>query len=368
MTTAPLRLRPLALGLALIAAGAWSAPAGAQATPDAPRDTTQASSSPLFDTQVATGHKERRRRGVRPTSSSRPVPTPQPVAPPPRADQSAYEAAPLTPGGGTAVVSIPPPRPPRTAPPSGPARAIAAPDSARPSFFDTRTAWGHKELPEARPEFFDVRIAWGHKDPARRDEEGLFDAEVAEGHKELPVVELGTFDIPADAAALVDAQMPFARGLSNTSRLQAAYFPSIERALTRLELPRELKYVALIESRLDPQAVSHAGARGIWQIMPGTASDFGLDSMAVHDPSRATPIATLYLDRLHKMFGGDWLLALAAYNAGPGRVMGAMRDYERIVGQKPTFWEVRHRLPRETQQYVPRFLATVQHYASRAED
>ncbi|MEM1055993.1 MAG: transglycosylase SLT domain-containing protein [Bacteroidota bacterium] len=357
MTTALLRLRPLALGLALIVAGVWSAPAAAQATPETSRsstaDTTQARAS-LFDANVAEGHK--RRRGVRP----RPTPPPaRQQTPLPTRPASTYEAAVLTPGGGTTVVSVPPPRRASALPASG-AEAGTPADSSR--LFDSRTAWGHKPL-EGRPQFFDARIAWGHKDPARR-EEGLFDTEVAEGHKELPVTAVTVFEVPEDAFALIDGQMRYVRGLSGTERLQARYFPAIERALERLELPTELKYVALIESRLDPQAVSHAGARGIWQIMPETAGDFGLDSMAVHDPARATPAATLYLDRLHKMFDGDWMLALAAYNAGPGRVIRARREFQRVVGRAPNFWEVRHRLPRETQDYVPRFLAAVQHFES----
>ena len=221
-------------------------------------------------------------------------------------------------------------------------------------------------MPE-RPGFFDSRIAWGYKEPAERADP-LFDFRVAEGHKELPSLDLaGVFSVPATAMPLVEAQQRLVqRRFGGTARLQQRYFPAIEKALARQELPVELKYVALIESGLDVEAVSKVGARGIWQIMPETAGDFGLDSMDVHDPVRATPAAVLYLDRLHRMFDGDWLLALAAYNAGPGRVFSAVRDFERIVGRKPTYWEVRHRLPSETQEYVPRFIATVRYFAADA--
>lgn len=336
-------LRPSVLGLAL-AAGTWGAAASAQATPDVAADTAQAVSAPLPEAIA---------RRATPGQSERPA-----------ASRGTYRAAPLAPGASATDVSLRPR--PAAAPAVSPAGSGAEADpSESPSFFDTRTAWGHKELPEGRPQFFDARIAWGHKDPAQRGQ-GLFDTEVAEGHKELPFRAIAQFEVPEEALALMDAQARHVRSLARTERLQARYFPAIERQLAALELPAELKYVALIESGLDPDAVSEAGARGIWQIMPETAGDFGLDSMAVHDPTKATPVAALYLDRLQRMFDGDWMLALAAYNAGPGRVMRAMRDYERIVGHAPTFWEVRHRLPRETQHYVPRFLATVRHFEAGA--
>ena len=330
-------------------AGTWGAAASAQATPDALPDTTLAPAAPYAVGAPA-------RPSVR-------APLAVPVrgeAAPPSASRGTYRAALLTPSD---AASVPPPQ--SAAPPA--VRRERAPEAATeaPAFFDTRTAWGHKELPEGRPQFFDARIAWGHKDPAQRGA-GLFDTEVAEGHKELPFRAIAQFEVPEEAFALMDAQARHVRSLTGTERLQARYFPAIERQLAALSLPAELKYVALIESRLDPDAVSEAGARGLWQIMPETAGDFGLDSMAVHDPTKATPVAALYLDRLQRMFGGIWMLALAAYNAGPGRVMRAMRDYERIVGRAPTFWEVRHRLPRETQHYVPRFLATVRHFEAGA--
>ena len=291
---------------------------------------------------------------VAPTASE---PVVQAPAPSPSVAPDPVALAPSPP-----VAQVPAPEP---IAPSAPAPPLAAPDSSA-SLFDTRTAWGHKDLPERRPTLFDTRIAWGHKDPAEREGEvGLFDARVAEGHKELPVAEAfaeGPFEVPLDALELINDQSPHIRSLRGTLLAQARYFPSIERALTRTGLPEELKYLALIESALDPQAVSVAGARGIWQIMPETAADFGLDSMDVHDPILATPVAVLYLGRLHKMFDGDWMLALAAYNAGPGRVQRAVRRYEASEGHRPTFWQVRPLLPRETQAYVPRFLAALRYF------
>ena len=373
MTLSHPSVRRLALSLALGVCAMWSAPA-ATAQAEAETDTLR---SPIFDTRVAEGHK---RRGVRP--APRPA---TPRATSPRAGGEVRpEAPPVRPVSqkgsyvGT-IISLedsqtgqtqaapaqeaPPADPPQASAPTPP---LAPADSASPSFFDTRTAWGHKDIPEGRPSLFDTRIAWGHKDPAEREVgASLFDTRVAEGHKELPIAEEfaeGPFMVPADALELIDAQSHHVRSLTGTVLAQARHFPRIKRALARSGMPEELKYIALIESALDPQAVSSAGARGIWQIMPETAGDFGLDSMEVHDPILATPVAVMYLGRLHRMFDGDWLLALAAYNAGPGRVQRAVRRYQAGEGHRPTFWELRPYLPRETQAYVPRFLAALRYF------
>lgn len=135
-----------------------------------------------------------------------------------------------------------------------------------------------------------------------------------------------------------------------------AYFPLFEEALDRHGLPLELKYLAVVESGLNPMARSHAGARGLWQFMYATAKYQGLriDSYIDErrDPVRSTEAACLYLKRLHGMYG-DWYLALAAYNAGPGNVNRAIRR----SGGKESFWEIRFFLPRETRNYVPAFMA-----------
>ena len=347
--SAPFRLAALGLALGACALAAPEAAAQEARREAAPADTVRPAPG-LFDTRVAAGHKPRRRGARRPVARA----APDALPPPPPRSTGTYEAAPLTPGGGSAVSSVPPPRGSQTAAPEASGAYEA------PPLYDA--------VPE-RPAFFDSRIAWGHKDPASRSSDPLFDTRVAEGHKELPALSEfeGLFLVPAEAAAYVDAQQGIvARRFGGTARLQRRYFPAIERALAARELPHQLKYVALIESGLDPQAVSHAGARGLWQIMPATAGDFGLDSMAVHEPAAATRAAVLYLDRLHRMFDGDWLLALAAYNGGPGRVFAAVRAFERNMGRTPTFWEVRHRLPRETREYVPRFIAAVRHFEAEA--
>ena len=134
------------------------------------------------------------------------------------------------------------------------------------------------------------------------------------------------------------------------------YFPLFEETLDRYGLPLELKYLAVVESGLNPMARSHAGARGLWQFMYATAKYQGLriDSYIDErrDPVRSTEAACKYLSRLYTLYG-DWYLALAAYNAGPGNVNRAIRR----SGGKRNFWEIRFFLPRETRNYVPAFMA-----------
>ncbi|MEO0558897.1 MAG: lytic transglycosylase domain-containing protein [Bacteroidota bacterium] len=161
--------------------------------------------------------------------------------------------------------------------------------------------------------------------------------------------------VPVNAAELVEAQTRIAqrfRSLQGRRTLRM-----IERVLRRRGLPTDLKYVAVIESSLNPTAESHAGAQGLWQFMPETAAEFGLDSLTVLDPARSTEAAARYLRQLGRMFRGDWQLALAAYNAGPGRVRKLVRAHRTETGDYPTFWDIREDLPRETQHYVPRFIA-----------
>jgi membrane-bound lytic murein transglycosylase D len=137
-----------------------------------------------------------------------------------------------------------------------------------------------------------------------------------------------------------------------------AYFPIFEQALDRHDLPMELKYLPVVESGLNPTARSHAGARGLWQFMYATAKYQGLriDSYIDErrDPYRSSEAACVFLSKLYKTYG-DWYLALAAYNAGPGNVNRAIRR----SGGKRNFWEIRFYLPRETRNYVPAFMAVV---------
>ena len=162
---------------------------------------------------------------------------------------------------------------------------------------------------------------------------------------------------PAEAAPLVAEQRAVARRFVGLRRQMRRLFPSVERTLRRRGLPTDLKYVAVIESSLNPKAESWAGARGLWQFMPATAAEYGLDSLSVEDPAASTAAAARYLHRLTRMFRGDHQLALAAYNSGPGRVQRLVRAHRAETGEYPTFWDLHASLPRETQAYVPRFIA-----------
>ena len=136
----------------------------------------------------------------------------------------------------------------------------------------------------------------------------------------------------------------------------AHYFPLFEQALDRHGLPLELKYLAVVESALNPLAKSPAGAGGLWQFMHPTAKIMGLrvDSYIDErqDPERSTEAACQYLAKLHDLYG-DWFMALAAYNCGPGNVNKAIRR----SGNKTNYWDIRPFLPAETQGYVPAFVA-----------
>ncbi|MEO9965998.1 MAG: LysM peptidoglycan-binding domain-containing protein [Reichenbachiella sp.] len=136
------------------------------------------------------------------------------------------------------------------------------------------------------------------------------------------------------------------------------FFPIFEKALAERGMPDELKYLSIVESGLRPNAMSRVGAAGLWQFMPATGRSYGLSQSWYiderMDPWEATQAACRYLKALHNMFG-DWELALAAYNTGPGNVRKAIRR----SGYKKTFWEVYRYLPRETRSYVPQFVAMI---------
>ena len=170
---------------------------------------------------------------------------------------------------------------------------------------------------------------------------------------------------PAEAEALVAEQRAVAHRFARLRSRMRRHFPAVERTLRRRGLPTDLRVVALIESALDPAAESGAGARGLWQFMPETAAEYGLDSLTVADPAASTAAAARYLQWLGRRFRGDWQLALAAYNCGVGRVERLAQAYRAETGRRPTFWDLRDRLPTETQAYVPRFIAVAEALGAR---
>lgn len=141
-------------------------------------------------------------------------------------------------------------------------------------------------------------------------------------------------------------------------RRKALYFPIFEKYLAKYDLPEELKYLPIIESGLNPKAVSGPRAVGLWQFMAPTGKEQGLEIDWYiderMDPEKATEAACKYISWLYKIFD-DWKLTLAAYNSGIGNVKRAIRR----SGYKNDFWEVYRYLPGETRSYVPQFAAMV---------
>ena len=138
--------------------------------------------------------------------------------------------------------------------------------------------------------------------------------------------------------------------------LSYVYFPMFEEYLAKYNLPIELKYLAMVESALNPTAGSHAGAKGLWQFMPATGKDHGLRITTLlderYDPMKETVAACEYLQSLYARYE-DWFLVLAAYNSGPGTVNKAILR----AGGVKNYWAIWPYLPKETRGYVPAFIA-----------
>ncbi len=148
------------------------------------------------------------------------------------------------------------------------------------------------------------------------------------------------------------------KSFSRLMALSEYYFPIFEDAFAKQNVPLEIKYLAVVESALNPKAVSKMGATGLWQFMYGTGKQYDLkiDSYIDErsDPLKATAAASEYMTKMFSVFG-DWELVLASYNSGPGNVTKAIRR----SGGKTKYWDIRNFLPKETQGYVPAFLATM---------
>ena len=153
--------------------------------------------------------------------------------------------------------------------------------------------------------------------------------------------------------------------MSRMMGLAAYYFPVFEAVLDQFNLPLELKYLALVESALNPKAKSWAGATGLWQFMYNTGKEYNLKVSSYvderMDPYRATVAACEFFEKSYSVYG-DWSLVLASYNSGRGNVNKAIRR----SGGKRNYWQIRRFLPKETRSYVPAFIAVcyAMNYAS----
>ena len=149
--------------------------------------------------------------------------------------------------------------------------------------------------------------------------------------------------------------------LENAGERGSLYIHYIVERLEERNMPLELALLPAIESAYNPMAYSHANAVGLWQFIPSTGRYFNLRQTRAYDGRRDITASTLaalnYLNRLHDMFNGDWLLALAAYNAGEGTVSRAIERNEKL-GLPTDYWNLP--LPQETKDYVPKLLALSQ--------
>ena len=208
--------------------------------------------------------------------------------------------------------------------------------------------------------------------------------DISDDIKNINIDEKVDYELPTELLkqrlAAMDAKSPFNieynPGLENIiksflknrkksfGRLMAIseyYFPMFEEALAKQNVPLEIKYLAVVESALNPKAVSRMGATGLWQFMYHTGKQYNLkiDSYVDErsDPLKSSEAAAEYMNKMYAIFG-DWDLVLASYNSGPGNVAKAIR---RSGGQQ-NYWNIRKNLPKETQGYVPAFLATMYIY------
>ncbi|MBC6990997.1 LysM peptidoglycan-binding domain-containing protein [Hymenobacter sp. BT491] len=202
----------------------------------------------------------------------------------------------------------------------------------------------------AAPTIDSLKIRWAHTPPELRD---LVGDRISCFETDVPHLFNGTV-------------MSFVEYFTNRNRAytqrilerEHLYFPLFETYLAKYKLPQDLKYLAVVESALVPQARSRVGAVGLWQFMGPTASDLRLRRDEYIDermnPEKSTEAACKYLRDLYRMFG-DWELVMAAYNYGSGNIMKAIRK----AGGQRNFWAIYPYLPKETRNYVPTFTAAM---------
>ncbi|MEM1055363.1 MAG: LysM peptidoglycan-binding domain-containing protein [Bacteroidota bacterium] len=182
---------------------------------------------------------------------------------------------------------------------------------------------------------------------------------------QIPRVQVAETVIPMEVTPSVERSLRFLLrkpGHVATLRQRAdTYFPMVERIMAEEGVPDELKYLAMVESALNPVARSHMAAAGMWQFIRPTGRAYGLTANRELDlrldPEVSTRAAARHLRDLYDRFG-DWQLALAGYNCNPAVIARAVRRHEQRTGEQATFWDIDHAIPRETRGYVPMFIAT----------
>lgn len=175
------------------------------------------------------------------------------------------------------------------------------------------------------------------------------------------VAEQLEFDVPSNQGRIIAQKNWYLKHPNYMQRVSNRASPFLYYIVDRLEaegMPLDIALLPIVESAFDPFAYSHGRAAGMWQFIPGTGKNYGMKQTWWYDGRRdiiaSTNGAIAYLKRLHKMFDGNWLHALAAYNSGEGRVMRSIRKNKRL-GKPTDFWSLD--LPRETRAYVPKLLA-----------
>jgi membrane-bound lytic murein transglycosylase D len=171
-----------------------------------------------------------------------------------------------------------------------------------------------------------------------------------------------TFDVPHNTSVMKHRKKylrdPYA--LNKLFERSEPFLYYIIEEIDKNNIPLEIALLPLVESAFDPSAVSHANAAGLWQFVPGTGTQFGLNQNWWYDGRKdvvaSTQAAIKYLKYLHKFFDGDWMLALAAYNSGEGRVQRTMRKNARM-NKSTDYWDLD--LPKETRDYVPKLFAII---------